>query len=141
LKREGITLLHNHGVPISAGGGTLYLAGVDDVWAGRPDPKRALEGNGRGHPTLLLAHEPDYADKVSADPRIKLQLSGHTHGGQVRIPMIGALRLPSWGRKYQEGLYRVKDMHVYTTRGIGLVGVPFRVNCPPEITLLTLTTG
>ena len=67
-----------------------------------------------------------------------LQLSGHTHGGQVRIPGLGAIVLPLWGRTYVEGLYRVGPSQVYTSRGNGMVGVPVRFNCPPEVTEITL---
>ena len=65
-------------------------------------------------------------------------LSGHTHGGQVRIPFMPPVNLPPMGRKYVEGHFSLKDLQLYVTRGIGTVGVPFRFRCPPEITLITL---
>jgi uncharacterized protein len=67
-----------------------------------------------------------------------LQLSGHSHGGQVRVPFGGALRLPSWGKKYRCGLYRIRDLMLYTNRGIGVVSWPVRFGCRPEVTLFTL---
>jgi predicted MPP superfamily phosphohydrolase len=71
-------------------------------------------------------------------PLIDLMLSGHSHGGQIRLPFVGPMVLPPMGRRYYEGLYRFKGMQLYVNRGIGTVGVPFRLNCPPEITVLTL---
>jgi predicted MPP superfamily phosphohydrolase len=68
-------------------------------------------------------------------------LSGHTHGGQIRLPLAGPLALPGLGRKYFEGWFRFRDLQLYVNRGLGTVGVPFRFNCPPEITLLTLRSA
>jgi hypothetical protein len=87
---------------------------------------------------VLLMHEPDLADIYSQDPRISLQLSGHTHGGQIRIPGIGALVHPHLGKKYDFGLYNVNGMWLYTNRGIGCISEPIRLNCPPEISEFTL---
>jgi predicted MPP superfamily phosphohydrolase len=72
---------------------------------------------------------------------VDLMLSGHTHGGQVRLPLIGPVVLPPVGRKYVHGLFRFENMQLYVNRGIGAVGLPFRLNCPPEITILTLSKG
>jgi predicted MPP superfamily phosphohydrolase len=67
-----------------------------------------------------------------------LQLSGHSHGGQICLPFYGALHCPRWGRKYTGGLYQIQDLTLYTNRGIGMVGLPFRFACRPEITHFTL---
>jgi predicted MPP superfamily phosphohydrolase len=88
----------------------------------------------------LLVHEPDLADSASQYP-IDLQLSGHTHGGQIRVPLLGALLLPVMGRKYSMGLYRVDGMWVYTNRGLGVNRPPLRFNCRPEITLFALRSN
>jgi predicted MPP superfamily phosphohydrolase len=88
-----------------------------------------------------MCHTPDYADDLLAHPAgqaVDLMLSGHTHGGQVRLPLIGALSLPPLGQKYVEGWFQLGGMQLYVNRGIGTVGLPFRLNCPPEITLMTL---
>ncbi len=138
LKESGLTVLKNNGLALSVGQQMLYLAGLDDAWKGNPDLSKALEKRPGSVPTILLVHEPDFADTFSADGTVSLQLSGHSHGGQIRLPGIGALALPRHGRKYDQGLYRVKDMWVYTTRGIGVIGVPLRFNCRPEITEITL---
>jgi predicted MPP superfamily phosphohydrolase len=140
LLDAGIPVLKNSGIPLAVASHTLFLAGIDSVWAAHPDLNLALARCPAGTPAILLAHEPDYADYAAADGRISLQLSGHSHGGQVRVPGIGAIRLPRWGRKYDQGLYRVGNMGLYTTRGIGLLGggLPIRINCPPEVTEVTL---
>jgi predicted MPP superfamily phosphohydrolase len=91
-----------------------------------------------GAVTVLISHEPDLADKYSLDKRIALQLSGHSHGGQVRFPGIGAMILPYLAWKYDYGLYRVNDMWLYTNRGLGVTNEPVRFNCPPEVTEITL---
>jgi predicted MPP superfamily phosphohydrolase len=138
LRQEGIHLLENEGVMLSIQGAPLFVAGLRSAWASRPNLPQALETHRGDTPVILLAHEPDYADTVRADSRVALQLSGHSHGGQIRLPGIGALRLPSWGKKYDHGLYQLDSLTLYTNRGIGVVSVPVRFNCPPEITELTL---
>ena len=137
LEESRLPVLINTGFTISIGQERMYLAGLDDGWVGRHDLSQALEKQPSGVPTILLMHEPDFADAFSADDRISLQLSGHSHGGQVRFPFIGSPFTPRYGRKYDQGLYRVRDMWVYTNRGIG-VTTPIRINCRPEITEITL---
>lgn len=139
LAEQGIELLHNKGVLLSDG--QLLLAGVDDLWSGEPDIEAALADWQAGVPTVLLAHEPDFADRLLQDGRIQLQLSGHTHGGQVRVPGVRPVVLPPHGQKYDAGLFRVGQGQVYTNRGIGLIGPAVRLNCPPEITEFVLRTG
>jgi predicted MPP superfamily phosphohydrolase len=91
-----------------------------------------------GGTAILLAHEPDVADYAADTGRFALQLSGHSHGGQIVMPLLGPPRLPPMGRKYYAGLYSVGGMHVYTNRGLGVVGLPLRLLCRPEITVITL---
>jgi len=136
--RQRIPILMNEGVSISVGKGSFYLAGLDDGQSGQPDLKAALENAPLDDPVVLLYHEPDLADEVSRDGRVNLQLSGHSHGGQVRLPGFGALILPYLGRKYNYGLYQINQMWLYTNGGIGTISVPVRYNCPPEITELIL---
>lgn len=141
LEKAGIPVLVNRGFALSVGEERLYLAGLDDGWSGRPDLCAALDALPDNMPCILLVHEPDLADIYAEDGRVSLQLSGHSHGGQVRLPGIGALVLPRFARKYDQGLYRVRDMWVYTTRGIGIISPPVRFLCRPEITVLTLVNG
>ena len=87
---------------------------------------------------LLLAPEPDYADESVKAGCFDLQLSGHSHGGQVVFPLLGPPILPELGRKYHQGRYQVRDMIQYTSRGIGMVEPRVRFNCRPEIPIITL---
>jgi predicted MPP superfamily phosphohydrolase len=138
LRHSSIRVLMNEGVQLTAGRASIFLAGIDSVWAGWPDPRAAFLARRSEPVSLALVHEPDYFDELSKLVPLDLQLSGHTHGGQVRLPGLGAIVLPPWGQAYVEGLYRVGTSQIYTTRGIGMVGVPFRFNCPPEVTEITL---
>lgn len=133
-------LLWNTHAEVRRGGDTLYIVGVDDVWEHEDDLDEALaEVPPEAVATVLLAHEPDFADEAAATGRIGLQLSGHSHGGQVRLPGIGAPVLPRLGRRYDMGLYTLAGMRLYVNRGIGMTAPYVRFNCPPEITLITLT--
>ncbi len=138
VRRANVTLLPNTCVAIRRGNATLYLAGVDDIWAQQNDLSRALADIPEPSPVVLLAHEPDFADEAATSRRVGLQLSGHTHGGQVRLPFVGALALPWLGKKYDMGLFNVNGMALYVTRGIGMIPPYIRINCRPEIALLTL---
>ncbi len=138
LVQAGIPVLWNQGLTLGIGQATIYLAGLDDVWSGQPDLKSALAGTTPDVPTILLAHEPDFADLTALDGRVDLQLSGHSHGGQVRLPGLGAPVLPYLGQKYDQGLRCVNQVWVYTNRGLGVIPPPVRLNCPPEITEITL---
>jgi predicted MPP superfamily phosphohydrolase len=137
LNGQGIQVLRNRSLPIEAGGSRFWLSGVDDVLTGKPDLGVTLQGIPPSEPVVLLAHEPDFADQAAAYP-IDLQLSGHSHGGQIRFPLVGALFLPELARKYPWGLRRIKRLTLYTNIGLGTIRVPARLNCPPEITLVTL---
>lgn len=136
--QERLPLLVNQGLPISVGKGSLYLAGLDDGWSGNPSLRDALDNYPGDSPIILLLHEPDLADDYATDERIVLQLAGHSHGGQIRLPRLGPLLLPYLGWKYDQGLYRVKNMWLYTNRGLGVTNEPVRFNCSPEITHITL---
>ena len=144
LTASHIPVLRNSHVALERGGGRLWLAGVDDPLCGSPDPEAAIPASIRNIPTepvILLCHGPDFADNLLARPvgqSVSLMLSGHTHGGQVRLPLVGAVALPPMGQKYVEGWFRLGGLQLYVNRGIGTVQLPFRFNCPPEITLFTL---
>ena len=140
LSHAGVPILVNEYVPIERGGQRLWLSGVADPAAGQPNLHLAIPARPDG-PVLLMAHAPDYADVVVGHPRghiVDLMFSGHSHGGQVRLPFIGPTILPPLGKKYVEGLYRFNHLQLYVNRGIGTVGLPLRLNCPPEITVFTL---
>jgi hypothetical protein len=124
--------------PVQSGAASI-MAGMDDGWSGKPDLNMTLEKAPSNTPIVLLLHEPDLVDETSLDPRITLQLSGHTHGGQVLVAGQPPIFTPDLGKKYSQGLFRVHDTWLYTNRGLGVISVPLRLNCPPEVTLLTLT--
>lgn len=126
---------------LSLRGTPLHIVGVDDVWEGAHDLNRALADVPANEPAILLAHEPDFADEAAARYPFVAQLSGHTHGGQVRLPFIGAPALPPFGRNYVMGSYTVNDMHLYVTRGVGMAKPTYRFLCPPEVTILTLRSA
>ncbi len=134
LKENGIAVLRNEARPIEVHGARFWLAGLDDAILGSADPARALHGVPRDEPVVLAVHEPDFADAV-VKYGVDLQVSGHSHGGQVRLPLIGATFLPPMARKYPIGLRSLGPLQLYTNRGIGVVGLPVRFLCPPEVTL------
>ena len=140
LVTHGIPVLTNTSVALERDGRRLWLAGTQDALEGRPNLAAALP-TGRNpdqEPLILLAHEPDFADHA-VGRQIDLVFSGHTHGGQIRLPFLPPLLLPEMGTKYVEGLFRLRDgMQLHVNRGIGAVNLPFRFRCPPEISVITL---
>ena len=147
LTANGIRVLRNSYLPLQSNGSRIWLAGVDDPVCGRPNPELAIPPpirNIPGEPVVLLCHAPDYVRSLAAQPAgqaVSLVLCGHTHGGQVRMPLLGALVLPPGGKLYPEGEFRVGPIQLYVNRGLGTVGIPFRFDCPPEITLHTLRSA
>jgi len=137
LRSSGIQVLSNQSIPVERDGARFWLGGVDDVLNGSPDLDATLHPIPANEAAVVVVHEPDYADHVARHP-VDLQLSGHSHGGQVRLPFVRPLYLPDLARKYVWGLYKIGGLTLYTNPGLGTVGVPVRLNCPPEITLLTL---
>jgi predicted MPP superfamily phosphohydrolase len=138
LESARIRVLRNANTVLRRSGDRLWLAGVDDVTKSKHDLARSLAGIGLDDAVIVLVHEPDFADEVAGDPRVCLQLSGHSHGGQVCLPFVGPLRLPRLARKYPCGLYQIGGLSLYTNRGLGVMGLPIRINSRPEITLFTL---
>ncbi|WP_165874384.1 metallophosphoesterase [Rubrobacter taiwanensis] len=136
LRASGIIELPNTHHTLRREGAALHLAGVDDHMEFYDRLDVVLERLPDSGSAILLAHEPDFADISAPAGRFDLQLSGHSHGGQIRLPT--PLILPPYGEKYPAGLYQVKGMLLYTNRGLGAVRPRIRLNCPPEITALTL---
>ena len=140
LESHGIPVLVDSFLPLQRGGDRLYICGSQDAGTRTPDPSRAIPADPRA-PVIYLVHEPDYLEIFRHHPRfplVDLMLSGHTHGGQLRLPLIGPLVLPPMGKLYVEGHFRVEHLQLYVNRGIGTVGIPFRLHCPSEITHITL---
>ncbi len=132
-----IQVLRNRASALERDGSRLWLAGIDNVTAGRARPDDALQAVPGQECTVVAVHEPDIADELQRYP-VDFQISGHSHGGQIRFPGVGALYLPRWARKYPMGHYQIGELQLYTNRGIGVVGLPMRFMCPPEITVFTL---
>ncbi|AHV98742.1 metallophosphoesterase [Paenibacillus sabinae] len=141
LEAAGFKVLRNDHVLIRKGEAAIAVTGMEDylINSPGPDPKKAMGGIPPGMFTVLLMHEPDYADFVQ-DYSIQLQLSGHSHGGQIRIPFVGAPFLPDGSTKYISGLYTVGEPNrkLYVNRGFGETYMPFRFMCRPELTVFTL---
>jgi predicted MPP superfamily phosphohydrolase len=143
LTTHGIPVLANSFVPLERQSQRIWLAGVKDVLVQRPDLSTALPAGVKryGETTILLAHEPDFAD-YAMGRKVDLVLSGHTHGGQILLPFLPPVMLPDMGTKYVHGHFKLGDgMQLYVNRGIGAVTLPFRFRCPPELTAITLQPG
>jgi predicted MPP superfamily phosphohydrolase len=138
MSASGIVELRNQVHTIKKGNSQLHLAGIDDIWEHKEDLDQVLEMLPEDGCALLLSHEPDYADISAPTGRFDLQISGHSHGGQMVLPFVGPpIRVPG-GIKYPLGQYQIEDMVLYTNRGLGTSTMPIRINCRPEITIFTL---
>ncbi|WP_293913366.1 metallophosphoesterase [Deinococcus sp.] len=148
LSQRGISMLLNEGRPVR---GDLYLGGVDDAWWGTPDAGLAFRAAPVGTGRLLMSHNPDYLMRLAPD--YGLMLSGHTHGGQIRLPVIGAPIVPSaYGQRFAQGWIQGDGPDPNSTearggakglvsRGLGVTGLPLRNLCPSEIIVLELAPG
>jgi predicted MPP superfamily phosphohydrolase len=138
LKTAGVTLLENNIYTLKRDNATLHIAGVGDVFAKEDRLDQVLAQLPATGAAIMLAHEPDFADEAAATKRFGLQLSGHSHGGQLRFPFFDGY-VPELAQKYPLGRYQVGDMIQYTNRGIGTVKIYARFNCRPEISVFTLS--
>ena len=139
FEKAGIAFLINRHSLLSIHGESLAVAGTDFVWRGRPDAARTLKGIPADTPVLALVHEPDYFDTMIARRDILLQVSGHTHGGQCRVPLLGYAPVKvRYGRNYVYGGFTRGDSNLFVTRGVGTTGPRVRFACPPELAILTL---
>lgn len=138
LTESGFTLLQNESIPIRKEKDRIHLAGLDDVMLGKPDLEKTLRDVDTESFTIMLVHEPDYASKTSDHP-VDVQLSGHSHGGQVRFPFIGHLYTPDFAEKYVEGKFQISDrLTLYVSKGVGTTRLPYRFLCKPEFNVYTL---
>jgi predicted MPP superfamily phosphohydrolase len=170
LREGGFTVLLNQVYTINREGASLQIAGIDSAILRKDRLKAVLESLSPTGPAILLVHEPDFADLSAMSGRFDLQLSGHSHGGQIVLPILGAMLRGPYFWKYPLGLYRVghvrsspvfdairnrgtcsnpgtsqenapDGMLLYTNRGLGTNTLRFRFNCPPEILLITLKSN
>lgn len=140
LERVGVRVLRNESVILARGGRHLAIAGIDDTIVGRANAALAFAGIPAGAPVLALWHEADFAEEAARLGAFA-QLSGHTHGGQVRLPWVGSIWLPPDGQRRDMGFFDVDGMPVYLSRGLGVYRPPVRWRCPPEVTLITLKSA
>lgn len=138
MRASRIQILNNRMITIQRAGAHLHIGGLDTAFYEQDRLDCVTEHIPAGDPAILLAHEPDVADRCAASGRVDLQLSGHTHGGQIVLPILGSPWLPRLAKKYPRGLYRIEDMVLYTNRGIGTATLPWRYRCPAEIALISL---
>jgi uncharacterized protein len=133
LQNAGIDVLENR----SAQAGDLYVAGLADLRCRRPDLPTTLAGIPPEAPVIALSHDPDVFPYVP--DRVALTLSGHTHGGQIAIPVVRRPVIPSrYGERYARGHVVEDGRHLYVTSGLGTSGLPLRLLAPPEVVVLTL---
>ncbi len=139
LENSNVMELRNQVLPIQRNDTYLFLAGIDDRLTGNDNLQMVINQLPDSiSPVILLAHEPDFADVSARAGRFDMQISGHTHGGQICLPFLGNLYLPRLGRKYPSGKYLIDDMVLYTNRGLGTSWLKLRYNCPPEISVFKL---
>jgi len=137
VERGGVRVLHNENVCIADG---LWLAGVDDYYEGKPDLPRTLAGIPEDVTPIVLSHNPTFIEKIDRD---LFMLSGHTHGGQIVLPLLSARLIVKLHLHCNQvaGWYHYGRSHIYVNRGIGVTGKPFRYNCPAEIAVFRLLRG
>ncbi|MEI7989212.1 MAG: metallophosphoesterase, partial [Chloroflexota bacterium] len=138
MRKSNVIELNNKVHTISRNGSSIQVAGIDDGYYKLNRLNTILPLLSPEIPAILLCHEPDLADIYAASKKFSLQLSGHTHGGQINLPGVRSFWLPRLGRKYPSGHYHVNGMNLYTNRGIGTSSLTFRYRCPPEIAVITL---
>jgi len=137
LEKNGVRILRNQSFALPDQE-ACFLTGLDSFWAGYPDLS-VFSRTPKNSRHIVVAHEPDSFSLMNGDPRVRLQVSGHTHGGQIRVPVIGPLLLPKWGKHYPEGLFQQRDSYLYVNRGVGTLFPHIRCYCPPELTLFQLS--
>ena len=136
LEKQNIKVLNNKNEKLQINGKEIFIAGVEDMMTAFPNMEDALKGTKT--PTILLTHTPDVFPDIPRN--VNLTLAGHTHGGQVRLPIIGPIFTASnYGNKYAIGFIEENSKKLITTRGIGVSILPFRFNCPPEIVVIEFT--
>jgi uncharacterized protein len=139
LEQAGVRVLANESHRLHARGQSLVVVGIDDLWSRRAEPSRAFARVRPEECTMLLAHNPDTALYVR-HLRPGVMLTGHTHGGVVRLPFYGSpLKLLRIGKQFYAGLNRYRDFYIYTNRGLGTYWLRIRINCRPEVSRFHLT--
>lgn len=142
IEGAGMSYLCNDNTTLAIKGEKILLTGLDSYWGGHPEPGRAWKGHQPDTPVISLVHEPDPFESLHQARPLDLQLSGHTHGGQCRVPLIGyAPAKVKYGRNFIYGEYQRSRSRLFVGRGMGTVGPRVRFACPPELALLTLRSS
>jgi predicted MPP superfamily phosphohydrolase len=137
----GVRVLVNQNVVLHRHGDSIWLVGTDDPYFGHADLDASFKGVPNTAFALVLTHAPEAFEELAQRPAARLVLAGHTHGGQVRLPFIGALRVPSrYGTRFARGLFKLGDTIFYVNAGMGMSHFPIRFLCRPELTFITLTS-
>jgi len=138
-EETGIRVLTNQNVVLHRRGDRIWLVGTDDPYFGHADLDASFKGIPDTAFALVLTHAPEAFEELAQRPAARLVLAGHTHGGQVRLPFIGAVRVPSrYGTRFARGLFKLGDTLFYVNAGMGMSHLPIRFLCRPELTVLTL---
>ncbi|WP_279401936.1 metallophosphoesterase [Piscibacillus salipiscarius] len=142
MKDSGFKLLQNETTKISINQDYINLSGLDDILLGKPEPSTLIPNAEKEQFNVLLCHEPDFAKTMTNYP-FDLQLSGHSHGGQIQLPFIGYIVTPHLGTEYVEGSFELgeRPLKLYVSRGLGTTRLPFRFLCRPEINVYTLQSN
>ncbi|MFT6180688.1 MAG: putative MPP superfamily phosphohydrolase [Akkermansiaceae bacterium] len=142
IEGTGMTYLQNQSTKLHIKGENIFVNGLDSIWGGQPLPGRAWQGHKKDEPVIALVHEPDPFDELHLSRPLDLQLSGHTHGGQCRVPFFNyAPAKVKFGRKFIYGHFQKGDAQLFVGRGLGTVGIRVRFACPPELVILTLRSS
>ncbi|MFC5051463.1 metallophosphoesterase [Rubritalea spongiae] len=142
FEKSNIPFLINQNTELSINGESIFIAGTDYVWDGQPDAKQTLKGIHKDATVLALVHEPDYFDTMRSLRKIDIQLSGHTHGGQCRVPFIGYAPVKvRYGENYVYDHFERDGSQLFVSRGVGTSGLRVRFACPPELAILTLRSA
>ena len=141
LKRSGVEALFDEQRKVTVGKESITLVGLDDEWEGNPDYDKAFKGISADDVCITIAHNPDAVLHLEGKP-VALLFSGHTHGGIINLPLIGPIATTTkLDRKYSSGMHEINGIKTYISRGIGLVSIPFRFHCPPEVPVFILKPG
>jgi len=139
LRAAGIHELFNSWISIERGTSRLTVGGVGDLEMDAIDFERVFEGADPSVPRIVISHDPDVFAYWPDEIRLDLMLSGHTHGGQAFLPVVGPPYIPSqFGSRYLSGRFAEGSRQLYVSRGVGASGLPIRWKCPPELNLVTL---
>jgi predicted MPP superfamily phosphohydrolase len=141
ISEADLTLLENKITTIQRRNQSVQICGIDSWMIGKDRIEEITPQLSEDGCAILLVHEPGFANISAQTGLFSLQLSGHTHGGLVKVPFYGPIYIPRHGRQYPEGLYHINDMYLYTNRGVGTGFFHLRFNCRPEVAIFTLENG